>query len=218
MLFSIPSRARLKPGRPTAKFKLKPKLLFAQTSGTLPDVLWTSMLALKESANAFPPLKAVVGGVIALWDIAERAKHSKSDARAIALRTKEILDVVADAVPDGSAISPAMLFSIKCFTSVLAEIKCSMEAIALTGGVSRGMHLNRNERELQRIKAQLDDAYRDFVAASVLRLEVQHAALAMQHAETHLEVKKYSLTTETLAPDLARLLLYARFTFFLAGP
>ena len=37
----------------------------------LPDVLWTSLFALKESAEAFPPLKAAVGGAIAICDIAE---------------------------------------------------------------------------------------------------------------------------------------------------
>ncbi|KAJ7811741.1 hypothetical protein B0H14DRAFT_3479477 [Mycena olivaceomarginata] len=58
------------------------------------------MVALKESADAFPPLKSAVAGAIALCDIAQRAKHSKSDARAVTFRTKEIMDLVADAVPD----------------------------------------------------------------------------------------------------------------------
>jgi hypothetical protein len=35
--------------------------------------------------------------------------------------------------------------------------------IALTNGISRIVHLNRNERALQEIKAQLNDAYRDFL-------------------------------------------------------
>jgi hypothetical protein len=96
------------------------------------------MRALKESADTFPPLKSAVSGVVALFEIAEvggclhlaatpkhadiatrtpqRAKHAKSDAHAIALRTKEILDVVADAVPDGSAIPAPMAQSIQRFT------------------------------------------------------------------------------------------------------
>lgn len=37
----------------------------------LPDVLWTSILALNDSADAFPPLKSVVGGVVAIWQVAE---------------------------------------------------------------------------------------------------------------------------------------------------
>jgi hypothetical protein len=52
-------------GRPRAK--LKPP----NRTSALPDVLWTSLHALKESADAFPPLKSVVGGVVVIWNIAE---------------------------------------------------------------------------------------------------------------------------------------------------
>jgi hypothetical protein len=38
-----------------------------------------------------------------------------------------------------------------------------MEAITLTGRISRVVQLNRNERVLQNIKSRLDDAYRDFL-------------------------------------------------------
>ncbi|KAJ7206175.1 hypothetical protein C8J57DRAFT_1534717 [Mycena rebaudengoi] len=101
-------RAELKPPNQT------PRTL---AHSAFPDVLWTSLLALKESADAFPPLKSTVGGVVALWDIAElasaqRAKHSRTDARDIALRTKDIVDLIADVVPDPSEIPPPMLLSI----------------------------------------------------------------------------------------------------------
>jgi hypothetical protein len=47
----------------------------------------------------------------------QRAKNSKSDARDIAHRTQEILDVVVDAVPDPTVISAPMLQSIERFTA-----------------------------------------------------------------------------------------------------
>ncbi|KAJ7721923.1 hypothetical protein B0H14DRAFT_582980 [Mycena olivaceomarginata] len=159
-------------------WRKKPKP--TSTGRTFPDVMWTSMCALKESADVFPPLKSAVAGVIALWEIAERAKHSKDDAQYIAVRTKEIVDLIAEAVPDGSAISPPMLQSIEHFTAVLDDIRCSMEAIAFTGGFSRALRLNRNEGTLQSIKAKLDDEYRDFSTASALRIEVQQAKLELQ--------------------------------------
>ncbi|KAJ6574566.1 hypothetical protein B0H19DRAFT_1063511 [Mycena capillaripes] len=100
-----------------------------------------------------------------------------------------------------------------CFPDVLDEIRCSMDAIALTGGVSRLMHLNCNEHVLLKIKGQLDDAYRDFLAASALRLEVKQAEMAalqvqlaaqqkqleVQQATTHREVGKIFATTDALA-------------------
>ncbi|KAJ7480296.1 hypothetical protein B0H11DRAFT_2025660 [Mycena galericulata] len=203
MRFPFPSRAKRKP--PQSHSPSQPR-----SSGPLPDALRTSLLALKESADAFPPLKSAVAGVLAVWEIAERAKHSKSDARGIALRTQEILNVVAEAVPDPSVIPASMLQSIERFTVLLDDIQRRMEAIALTGGVSRVMHLNRNEGVLREINKGLDKAYRNFLvrlsahvfasflrglwglmhrifrfaqAASALRLEVQHAELAVKQTE-----------------------------------
>jgi hypothetical protein len=69
MVFPFPSLAKRKPSFLGGKPKLLP--LRAFESRTLPDVLWTSVLALRDSADAFPPLKSAVGGVIALCDIAE---------------------------------------------------------------------------------------------------------------------------------------------------
>ncbi|KAJ7918532.1 hypothetical protein B0H13DRAFT_2321279 [Mycena leptocephala] len=214
-------RARL--GFPRAKLKFGPAR--SNLKSALPDVLWTSLRALNESSDAFPILKSAVGAVVSICDIAQRAKHSKSDACDIALRTKEILDVVADAVPDPLAISPPMLQSIMRFTNLLDEIRPRLEAIALTTVILRVVYLNRNEHTLQDIKAQLDDAYRDLVAASTLRVEVQQTQLSVQQtelsvqqAQTQLEVGKIVQATEPLAPDLSRLLFYSQFTVFLASP
>ncbi|KAJ6632306.1 hypothetical protein B0H10DRAFT_2206678 [Mycena sp. CBHHK59/15] len=190
---------------------------FVVSRHTLPDVLWTSLIALQESADAFPPLKSAVGGVIALWDIAKRAKYSKSDAQDIARRTKTILDVIADAVPDGSNIPPRMLESIERFTMLLDDIQCRMETIVLSSRISHVVHLNKNERALQGIRTQLDEAYRDFRVASSLRLEVHQAYLTVQQthlavlqAETHLGVEKVSAATKTLRSDMAKVLFYSR--------
>ncbi|KAF8216968.1 hypothetical protein K438DRAFT_1798096 [Mycena galopus ATCC 62051] len=215
MKFLFPSRARLKTSPTTAKLTAS---LLSRTSSTLPDILWTSVVALKESADAFPPLKSVVGGVIALCDIAERAKHSRAGARAIAYRTKEILDIIADAVPDASEISPSMLLSIERFALLLEEIKGSMEVIVFASGVSRVFHLNRDERVVQDIKTRLDEAYRDFLVSSTLRQEVQQTALAVQQKEMHLKLKMVSATTSNLALDFQRLLLYARHTVLFGRP
>ncbi|KAJ6527857.1 hypothetical protein DFH09DRAFT_1285611 [Mycena vulgaris] len=226
MRFVFPSRAKLKPSSLSASAKpsSSPSVKAASSSSAKPssrpgsalsDVLWTSVLALKESADAFPPLKSAVAGVVAVCEIAERAKHSKADARDIALRTKEILDVVADAVPDGSAIPPPMLRSIERFTVLLDDVRCRMDEITLTGRVSRLVHLNRNERTLQGVKAQLDDAYRDFVTASTLRLEVHQARLAVRQEEMHGKVVESSDASRL---ELERALFYSRLSVFLAGP
>ncbi|KAJ7466678.1 hypothetical protein B0H11DRAFT_2239848 [Mycena galericulata] len=191
---------------------------FPFNSGPLPDALRNSLLALKESADAFPLLKSAVAGVLAVWEIAERVKHSQSDACGIALRTQEFLDVVAEAVPDPSVIPAPMLQSIERFTvyvrpfgpdsslfstvmnirvhlriSLLDDIQRRMDAITVTGGVSRVMHLNRNEgvlRETSGLTRRIGNFYglmhrifRFAQAASAWRLEVQHAELAVKQTE-----------------------------------
>ncbi|KAJ7769667.1 hypothetical protein DFH07DRAFT_954261 [Mycena maculata] len=59
MRFPFPSRVKLKAS--TAK-------PLSRSSAALPDIVWTSLPALKESADAFLPLKSAVGGVIAICD------------------------------------------------------------------------------------------------------------------------------------------------------
>jgi hypothetical protein len=106
-------------------------------------------------------------------------KHSKIDSCAVALRAKDILDVIAEAVPDGSTIPEPMLRRIERFTSyvslsrrsqftdfsasrLLHDIRRLLAEIEHSGRFSRVVHLNRNEHALQGFKAQLDEAYRDF--------------------------------------------------------
>ncbi|KAJ7166619.1 hypothetical protein C8R46DRAFT_1094918 [Mycena filopes] len=207
---------RKQPPAPTA---LQVSSASSPKPSALPDVLSTSLLALKESADAFPPLKSAVGGVLAVWDIAKRAKRCKSDAADIAKRTEDILCLIADAVPDPSAIPSPMLKSIEGFTFILNDICTTMEKILLARSISRVVHLNSTERTLREIKSKLDDAYRDFLAASALRMEVQQAEIAVEHkalaVQTHTAVDQ---VTNILKRDISSVLFYSRLSVFLAHP
>jgi hypothetical protein len=67
----IASRARLKSSSTTASKLMAASKKILPHAHLLVDASRTSLLALKESADAFPPLKAAVGGVLAVWDVAE---------------------------------------------------------------------------------------------------------------------------------------------------
>jgi hypothetical protein len=67
MRIPFTSRGR-KPPSSTAKIKSSPS---HNTLSAVPDVVSTALLALKESADAFPPLKSAVGGVLTLREIAQ---------------------------------------------------------------------------------------------------------------------------------------------------
>ncbi|KAF7343298.1 hypothetical protein MVEN_01762100 [Mycena venus] len=164
-------------------------------AAAIPDLFSIALVALKESADTFSPLKSAVGGVLAVIDIAQRAKHSKSEARDIYLGTQTNIDIITAAVPDPWAISAPMLQNIEHFTLLLDDISLSMEAITLSSNVSRVVHLNRNESVFRDIKARLDDTYRDFLAACTLRVEAQQTQLAVQQAQTHINVGKVVVGT-----------------------
>ncbi|KAJ7138955.1 hypothetical protein C8R46DRAFT_1136595, partial [Mycena filopes] len=162
---------------------VKLKAPSSSTSNAVLDSIHTSLVVLKESADVFPLLKSVVGGVLALCDIAKRAKSSKSHAREITVRANRIVDVIYNAVPDATTIPKPMEDSIEQFVILLKKIKSSLATIALSSRVSRLVHLNRNEHILRDMKAELDEAYRDFTVASAVRVEVQQTQILFQQGE-----------------------------------
>ncbi|KAK7063453.1 hypothetical protein R3P38DRAFT_2756382 [Favolaschia claudopus] len=169
---------------PIVKVKPRPRTLFPPKSVAL-DIALLSIHVLAESADAFPPLKSVVGGVRALCDIAQRAKAYKSEAISIALRAENILNTIADAVPDPTVIPPAMLQSIECFRLLLGDIRARMERVAQTTRIASVLYLARHEEAIKHIQAQLNDAYQDFMAAATLRIEARQEHLANRFAAHH---------------------------------
>ncbi|KAJ7034622.1 hypothetical protein C8F04DRAFT_1101597 [Mycena alexandri] len=135
------------------------------------DLLWTSLTALETSSDAFPALKGVVGAVVAVSKISQRVKHSKKEARELAQRTVDLLERLADAIPDPTEISDHMLNNIARFESVLEEIQAEMSQLASRGLRWRLMHLNRNEDSLRKFNSLLDEASRGFLIGTVVRVE-----------------------------------------------
>ncbi|KAJ7631597.1 hypothetical protein DFH06DRAFT_1223596 [Mycena polygramma] len=158
------------------------------------------------------------------------------DALPIALRTTEILDVIAEAVPDASDIPPLMVESIENFALLLEAIEREVKVIAAGGRCSTILHLNRNEGAVGRIKAQLDNAYRDVVAASVIRNEVAQfktqlavtalsaetaastARIEAQQKQTFVTMRNVSTKTKNIETQLSEALFQTRLSVFLAIP
>jgi len=56
--------------------------------------LKTTLRALKESSDAFPPLKAAVGGLLACIDMVELASQNKEDFAELDRKLKHIISIV----------------------------------------------------------------------------------------------------------------------------
>ncbi|KAJ7257634.1 hypothetical protein C8J57DRAFT_1472589 [Mycena rebaudengoi] len=206
----MPWRPRFQWRRGKVKYRSPNSNRTPSKANTCSDLAWISLHALKDSADAFPPLKSAVGGVLALWEVTERAKHSRIEAHSIALRTKDIIDLIADAAPDGR-IPPHMVQSIERFKFVLDEIRAKVEVITATGSFSRLVHLRDTERTIQDIQTRLEKEYRDFLAASALRVEVQQTTMMQSQEHIQADIGKVSMTSD-------QLLYYSRFAIFLARP
>jgi len=148
----------------------KPLKCAAATSA---DVAKTTLVTLERSADAFPPLKSAVGGVLAVWGAAERVKSSKKNAQAVAARCREVLDVLLEVVPDHSNIPPEMLISIDKFTILLKDIQEAIESLQKRRGIDSLLHLNRSEGQLLGFGQRLDNACRCFTMSGTLRTEVK---------------------------------------------
>ncbi|KAJ7177039.1 hypothetical protein C8R46DRAFT_1078034 [Mycena filopes] len=179
-------------GKPRVRLKVPS----SRTSDAILDGVQTSLVVLKESADAFPPLKSVVGGVLALCDMAKRAKSSKSQVRQIAVRANRIADVIYNAVPDPQTISDPMRHSIQEFIVLLDEIRPALAVIASTGRFSRLVHINRNERILRTTNTRLDEAYTDFLAGSVLRGELQGNETSVRLPELQMQLAQLRVAVD----------------------
>ncbi|KAF8063617.1 hypothetical protein FPV67DRAFT_254813 [Lyophyllum atratum] len=154
-----------------ARLSKRWKALKPRTSATSADIARTCLVALNESADAFPPLRSVTGGVLAVWNAAERAKTAQKKARAIANRCYEILGILADSTADPSNISSEMGASIHTFTILLEDICREMEPLQKRSRRFFVLHLNRHADELDGFGQRLDAAHQSFMLAAALRTE-----------------------------------------------
>ncbi|KAJ7051604.1 hypothetical protein C8F01DRAFT_1174346, partial [Mycena amicta] len=160
--------------------KWKPR--FKRGSEACSDIILTSLTALRESADAFPPLKSAVGGVLALWNTIERVKTSKKKAKALRRRAYEVLEALTDAVPDPSNIPPSMVMSIQRFNDVLIEAVNAVEPLTKR---RRLLSLNRDEAILEFFNRRLDESFQTFTIAGLTRVETQLLTIKADAAVAH---------------------------------
>ncbi|KAJ7843335.1 hypothetical protein B0H14DRAFT_2585787 [Mycena olivaceomarginata] len=124
--------------------------------------------------DAFPPLKSAVGGVLALWNTAERVKTSKKKAQALSRRAYEVLEALTDAVPDPLNIPPSMLVSIQRFDDVVREARDAMDPLTERRRfVSSVLSLNRDEATLELFSRRLDESFQTVTIAGLTQMQIQ---------------------------------------------
>jgi len=143
----------------------------------------TALTALKESSDAFPPLKSVVAGVLHIGDLSEKVKSNKEECRKLASRAQETLDRIAVAVPDATCISSDLLVRIDEFTRTLTDIECFMKSLCRLGVLRRLLHHKEHEDLIVEFNRRLDEAFKSFILISTIKIE-----MSVSRQMTHLEI------------------------------
>ncbi|KAJ7282416.1 hypothetical protein C8J57DRAFT_1463137, partial [Mycena rebaudengoi] len=173
-----------------------------------PDAILLSLTVLKESSDVLPPLKAVVGGVLAVWNVVQRAAAVDEEAKMLAWRAFTILDAIYTAIgdADAEALSSAALRHLIDFERLLYEIRDAMEAMTnrharnrVARFLSRGMSLQRSESDLARFNKRLDAAAQALTIGSLTRVEVAVEKVRVELSTLTLSLQKsQALMTQQL--------------------
>jgi len=157
---------------PRLRFRRRKPPERQSTTSTLQNATLITLTALKESSDAFPPLKSTVGGVVHIWELCRKVKSNQAECLALWSRVMEILNMIADAVPDGTRIPPDLLVRIENFTCVLDDIQTFMESLRHRKYLNRLLRHKEDEGRLNDLNRQLDDAFRSFSLISSMKIEM----------------------------------------------
>jgi hypothetical protein len=163
--------------------KLRFRLRKPRELPTISPAVMIALTALKESSDAFPPLKSVVAGVLHIVDLSQKVKSNKEECQKLASRVQEMLDKIAVAVPDATCISYDLLVRVNEFARTLADIECFMKSLCRLGVVRRLLHHKEHEALIVEFNRRLDEALKSFMLISTIKIE-----MSVSQQRTHLEI------------------------------
>ncbi|KAJ7196316.1 hypothetical protein B0H12DRAFT_1082042 [Mycena haematopus] len=152
---------------PASKRKRRKELEETPTALLTWDAVRTSLELVNGSADACPPLKSVVGAVVALCNLAERIAACDENAEMLAWRSVAIIDTIYNSIDPNDAIPTHFLDGFLQFEQLVNEIRTAMEAITKKKRFLRVLHLRRSESELDKFTKRLDSAAEVFMIRSV---------------------------------------------------
>ncbi|KAI0045592.1 hypothetical protein FA95DRAFT_1680376 [Auriscalpium vulgare] len=129
------------------------------------DVLMVSLEALRESAEAFPPLRSAVGCLILLLQLFQGMTSNRDEIVRIAARIDEISALLARAVPDVTRIPPILRHAIETLDRDLNNIYEASSEIARQPKGWRFLKAARHADSLLSFNHRIDEALLGFSVA-----------------------------------------------------
>ncbi|KAI0319549.1 hypothetical protein OF83DRAFT_1082190 [Amylostereum chailletii] len=146
------------------------------------DTLLCGLEALKESSDAFPPLKSAVCGIMFIVNHAKKSKANKAAVEGIYRRIDEIQDSLVRAVPDVGDLSPAQQRAIEAFDGAVQLVCKEMESMFKQGRLSRFVRAGKHNDKLGEFARRLGDADATFTS-SPERTLLQSIDVKANHVE-----------------------------------
>ncbi|KAF8491421.1 hypothetical protein JB92DRAFT_2835613 [Gautieria morchelliformis] len=136
----------------------------------------TTLRALRDSADAFPPLKSATGGVLHLMELCDTVKANREECLALARRAEEILYRINDVVPDPTKIPPSLLDRISDFARSMEPIQEYMEALngdrRFKNRLKRYIRHREDQDKISGLNQNLDRAFHAFQMTSLITLQM----------------------------------------------
>ncbi|KAG6829070.1 hypothetical protein H0H92_005781 [Tricholoma furcatifolium] len=154
---------------------------------TVTDVGRTVLGVVRDSADAFAPLKSVAGGVCAVLDVSQRRDATRESAHQVTNRASR----VANALPSGSSSDLAA----NQLKSQLEEESERMKPIQGRSPLGALFHLNRDESDCRDASRRVDEYCHDFntIASAKTQVQVRQGFqnLAEIQAQTQQQVQNF---------------------------
>ncbi|KZV62028.1 hypothetical protein PENSPDRAFT_758998 [Peniophora sp. CONT] len=122
------------------------------------DALLLVLEALVQSADAFPPLKSVVGGLLFFVTQVEMVSSNKEDVQRIYAQIDAMAASLVAAIPDATELSPAAKHAIRALADDVQAVCVDMRTIARQRRLVRFLRAKRNRAQLQGLLKQLEDS------------------------------------------------------------
>ncbi|VDC01471.1 unnamed protein product [Peniophora sp. CBMAI 1063] len=135
------------------------------------DVLLLSLEALAQSADAFPPLKSAVGGLLFLTTQIELVSSNKEQISKIYAQIDAFAASLVRAIPDATALSPAHEAAIRALAEDIQAVSLDIEAIARQRPVKHLFCAKRHSGQLVQLMKRLDQADKSFTRTLLSTVE-----------------------------------------------
>jgi hypothetical protein len=186
-----------------------------------------ALRAIRDSADAFPPLKSTAAAMLIVWGAIEKVKSNKKDCRRLAQRATDIVnDIWRQTKDHGVNLPVEAQQSVEEIEKIIRDIVDLMKKLEKQGRFHRYAHQDENKTCIDKAAKLLDEAIQRFdtnMQISIL-LKQQCAWGALVELDgvsrdRHGEILVASQMTEKERVQLlTEIVHYARFGVFFFDP